>query len=128
MTDTPKTTPDALAISRARIGQWLANDRQHPNGTPMGEAVRGTWPFLSAVWGHPATAMLLGALSKSWRRTQSRPAVTPEASADSAPLDFVLKQVRQHPKTAVLALGLVGLAATYWLSRQGPSPTPSKRA
>ncbi len=124
MTDTPKTPPDALAISRARIGQWLANDRQHPNGTPMGEAVRGTWPFLSAVWGHPATAMLLGALSKSWRRTQSRPAVTPDASTDSTPLDFALTQVRQHPKTVVLALGLVGLAAAYGLVRITASQKP----
>lgn len=106
---------ESLESSRARISQWLEQDQSNPNASPLSEAVRDTLPFLSAVWGHPATAMLLGAVAKSFYRTGD--GVSP-ANNESASLNFAVDQVRQHPKTAVLAVGLVGIVAAYWLSRK----------
>lgn len=117
MTDHSKTL-DRLNVSRARIAQWLVQDRSHLGGSPLGETVRNTLPFLSAVWSHPATAMMLGAAAKSWCRTD---ADAPTADDESAPLNFAVNQVKQHPKTVLLGLGVVGVAAAYWLSRQGRS-------
>jgi hypothetical protein len=105
---------ESLTHSRARIAQWLAQDQLHLDESPLGETVRNTLPFLNAVWSHPATAMMLGAVSKSWCRTDA-----PTPDDESAPLNFAVDQVKQHPKTVLLGLGVVGVAAAYWLSRQG---------
>lgn len=115
MTDHSKPV-DRLKVSRTRIAQWLVQDQSHLGESPLGETVRNTMPFLSAVWNHPATAMMLGAVSKSWCRTD---ADAPTLEAESAPLNFAVDQVKQHPKTVLLGLGVVGVAAAYWLSRQG---------
>lgn len=119
MTESP-TRASQVAHSRARISLWLEHDRLSPDKSPLSVAVRDTLPFLSAVWGHPATAMLLGAVAKSWCRSEAN---TPTASDESVPLNLVIDQVRQHPKTAVLTLGVVGVAAAYWLSRRQEPPT-----
>jgi hypothetical protein len=107
---------ESLTHSRARIAQWLTQDQLHLGESPLGETVRNTLPFLNAVWSHPATAMMLGAVSKSWCRSD---ADAPTPDDESAPLNFAVDQVKQHPKTVLLGLGVVGVAAAYWLSRQG---------
>jgi hypothetical protein len=109
---------ESLAHSRARIAQWLAKDPSHLGESPLSETVRNTLPFFSAVWSHPATAMMLGAVAKSWCRTDADASTSDD---ESAPLNFVVDQVKQHPKTVLLGLGAVGVAAAYWLSRQGPT-------
>jgi hypothetical protein len=93
------------------MSQWLEHDRIRPSDSPLGDAL----PFLSAVWSHPATAMVLGAVAKSWCRTDAE--VT-DSGDESAPLNMVVDQVKQHPKTALAGLGLLGAAAVYWLKRQ----------
>ena len=117
MTDQFKSV-DRLNVSRTRIAQWLAQDQSHSVESALGETVRNTLPFLSAVWSHPATAMMLGAAAKSWCRTD---ADAHAADDESAPLNFAVDQVKQHPKTVLLSLGVVGVAAAYWLSRQDHS-------
>jgi hypothetical protein len=116
MSDTPLSLPlERLEHSRARLRQWLEHDRTSPDASPLGETVRNTLPFLNAVWGHPATAMMLGAVAKSWCRTDPE---APTAEGESAPLTLAVDLVKQHPKTAVLAVGVAGVAAAYWFSRQ----------
>jgi hypothetical protein len=114
MTETPTPT-DRLKLSRSRMSQWLEHDRIRPSDSPLGDAVGDALPFLSAVWSHPATAMVLGAVAKSWCRTDAE--VT-DSGDESAPLNMVVDQVKQHPKTALAGLGLLGAAAVYWLKRQ----------
>jgi hypothetical protein len=106
---------ERLEHSRARLRQWLEDDRLSPNTSPLSETVRNTLPFLNAVWGHPATAMMLGAVAKSWCRTNPE---APTAKGESAPLNLAVDLVKQHPKTAVLAVGVAGVAAAYWFSCQ----------
>lgn len=122
MSETPQPL-ERLEDSRARLRQWLEHDRMSPDASPLGESVRNTLPFLNAVWSHPATAMMLGAVAKSWCRTDPE---APTAEGESAPLNLAVDLVKQHPKTAVLAVGVAGVAAAYWLSRQpknGPMPS-----
>jgi hypothetical protein len=107
-------TADRLSASRAHLAQWLEQDRAHIGESPLNETVRNTLPFLNAVWRHPATAMMLGAVAKSWCRTD---ADAPTPNDESAPLNFAVDQVKQHPKTVLLTLSAVGLATAYWLSR-----------
>lgn len=114
MSDTPL---ERLEHSRARLRQWLEHDRVSPDASPLGEGVRNTLPFLNAVWGHPATAMVLGAVAKSWCRTNPE---APTAEGESAPLNLAVDWVKQHPKTALLAVGVTAAAAAYGLSRQRP--------
>ena len=120
MTETP-TPADRLKLSRSRISQWLEHDRTRPSDSPLGDAVGDALPFLSAVWSHPATAMVLGAVAKSWCRTDTD--VT-DSGDESAPLNMVVDQVKQHPKTALVGLGLLGAAAVYWLKRQRQTSAP----
>ena len=118
MSNTPLPL-ERLEHSRARLRQWLEDDRLSPNTSPLSETVRNTLPFLNAVWGHPATAMMLGAVAKSWCRTNPE---APTAKGESAPLNLAVDLVKQHPKTAVLAVGVAGVAAAYWFSRQRRTP------
>ena len=112
-------TADRLSVSRAHLAQWLEQDRAHIGESPLNETVRNTLPFLNAVWRHPATAMMLGAVAKSWCRTNPE---APTAEDESAPLNLAVDLVKQHPKTAVLAVGVAGVAAAYWFSRQRRTP------
>jgi hypothetical protein len=118
MTEKPTRT-DHLNDSRSRIGIWLEHDRLDSHKSQFGGAVRDTLPFFKAIWGHPSTAMVLGAIAKAWNRTDTN---SPAKADELDPLNFIVSQARQHPKAALFALGVVSVAAVYWINHHHKPP------
>jgi hypothetical protein len=130
--ETPTGSPNAgvaaspanarLAQNRARLAQWLEQDRAaqaHPS--LGGWAARAVLPLIDGLRQHPSASLALGALAQAWLRP-SPPAVGGAQPLESQALGAALSTVRKHPKTTLAVAALAG--AAWWWSRSRPHPPP----
>lgn len=120
-----------LEQNRAQIAAWLEQDQQgRAQLSPLNRAVRAALPLLGGTGGVGggvgSGVALLGTLVQAWLRSGG-PSTLASASAD--PLALGLALVRRHPKTTLLAAGVVALAAYTWgrspataIARPAPVP------
>jgi len=116
-----------LVHNRARLAQWLAQDRAaQARPTLGGWAARAVLPLIEGLHQHPTASLALGALAQAWLRSPPRAgrAVQPLQTQplQSQLLGAALNTARQHPKTTFAVAAFAG--AAWWWSRSRPHVSP----